>query len=501
MTDTDETIIKNLLTSIRDKFYDKAINYLYDNIDTIVKNINKYHKLLKNKEEKPMDVSQQYADEELGRYMDMILRDENKVTLLLFCKIYRICVQKLIEIKHKLKLLEEKEVKKPRTKITYVITIADDEVKTKLFILYILNYHMESFVRAISGDKNKINSKAHVGIDYEFNNRIIALMQLNFETVSSPDHETNSYIWISNPGEFDDKKNKILIDYLMLDPNIYRILHGPDSLDIPYMYSTMFKDDKDTIVKFTSKVIDTRFLCEYFRLSIDDGKKCSIYDALLYFETISKEKHKWLEDTHELMGPVQDVNWNIHKMSSFHVQYALYDVLYLKHFLFDIYERIQKKTPQNITPYRFVMPLIRFNYLERREVMNTMETAKEEINPLNNYLIKYKGQNITLITIYNQVIENMKIPYCPDDNYIDIDFIFLVTYVKKSLSVLLKKIIYHIILENYTVYKNKNEKYHGKLPLDEMYKELKDYNQKRMILLFNLFHNEAENKILTLYKI
>ena len=134
--------------------------------------------------------------------------------------------------------------------------------------------------------------------------------------------------------------------------------------------------------------------------------------------------------------------------------------------------------------------------------MNTMETAKEEINPLNNYLVKYKGKNITLITIYNQIIENMKIPYGQSgDDYVDLDFIFLVTYVKKSLSVLLKKIVYHIILENYTVYKNKNEKYHGKLHLTEMYKELKDYNQKRIILLLNLFHNESENKVLTLYKI
>ncbi len=34
------------------------------------------------------------------------------------------------------------------------------------------------------------------------------------------------------------------------------------SLDIPYMYNVMFNGDKDTILKFTNNVIDTRFLCD-----------------------------------------------------------------------------------------------------------------------------------------------------------------------------------------------------------------------------------------------
>lgn len=497
-----DSIIRELLKNIKDEHYDKAIDNLYKNVNIVSDSIGKYVELLKDKKEKALDVSVPYSDEKLKKYMNMITRDNNKVTLFLFSKILRVSILKLIEMKHSMKLLEREEIKTPKTRITYVVSIADDEVKTKLFLLYIMVYHLEAYIRTIIGDDT--SSKPHVGLDYEFNNRIIALMQSNFETVSSKEYDTNSYIWISNPGEFDDNANKILIEYLMIDQNIYKILHGPDSLDIPYMYSVMFNNDKDTILKFTRKVIDTRFLCEYYRLSIDDGKKCSIYDALEYFGTISKEKFEWLEETHESMGPVQDISWNIHKMSSYHKQYALYDVLFLQHFLFDIYGKIQKDTPQYISSYRFVLALIRFIFLERREVINTIETAKDEINPMNNYLIKHKGKNITLITIYNEVIENLKIPYSHKNgnknDVIDIDFIFLVTYVKKLLSVLFKKIIYHIIINNYQIYMNKTDRFTGKLPLDNMYKELTDNHQKKIILLLNLFHNEVEKKIMTLYK-
>ena len=131
----------------------------------------------------------------------------------------------------------------------------------------------------------------------------------------------------------------------------FKILHGCDSLDLPYMYDILFKGDKDTIFDFTSRIIDTRFLCEYYRASIEDEKKCSIYDALLYFETINMQKFEYLNNTHDYMGPVQDISWNIHKMSSHHVKYALYDVLFLKHFLSNIYSLANKNTPHIYKSY------------------------------------------------------------------------------------------------------------------------------------------------------
>ena len=287
--------------------YKKVIEFMYNNIETINDEINKYIvRLRENKIKNDVDFKQENKI------------NDNKS----FASIFRINVLNAIDILHKTTLYSKNEVANGRNRITYIVTIADDILKIKLFCLYIIVFNLETKLRHTVLKKNDSRQKVHVGLDYEFLERKIALMQLNFETYSTKDHKTNSYIWLVNPGEFDDDMTNILLHKLMTYNGIYKILHGSDSLDIPYMYNIMFKNNKDTILKFTSKIFDTRFLCEYFRLSIDESKKCSIYNALQYFGTISEKKLQDLETTHDLMGPVQDVSWNIHKLSSFHVKYA-----------------------------------------------------------------------------------------------------------------------------------------------------------------------------------
>ena len=68
--------------------------------------------------------------------------------------------------------------------------------------------------------------RSYVGIDYEFRNREIALMQINFES------KETRYICIVNPGKFDELQMKYLIE-LMINMKIVKIFHGADSLDIP----------------------------------------------------------------------------------------------------------------------------------------------------------------------------------------------------------------------------------------------------------------------------
>ena len=79
--------------------------------------------------------------------------------------------------------------------------------------------------------------RSYIGIDYEFRNREIALMQINFES------EETRYICIVNPGKFDELQMKYLIE-LMINMKIEKIFHGADSLDIPYTLHEMLKDDK-----------------------------------------------------------------------------------------------------------------------------------------------------------------------------------------------------------------------------------------------------------------
>jgi hypothetical protein len=273
-----QDLISKLVNNINDNKVDEAISETYNNINIIKEAAKNYCFNIRDFGNNVIN----YGNDPNMKIEDIKLNSE-PINLL---NAYRLCIIKLLNTKKHSTKSEAEEMKSIRTKIIYPILIADDEVKTKLFMLYLIVYYIESCARKYhikEINPNTLNSKPHVGIDYEFNNRLIALMQINFETFATSEYETNSYIWLVNPGEFDEEQNKILIKYLMTNQDIYKILHGPDSLDIPYMYDIMFKGNKDVILEFTKKIFDTRFLCEYVRLSLGLDRKCSIYDALLYF--------------------------------------------------------------------------------------------------------------------------------------------------------------------------------------------------------------------------
>lgn len=481
-----KSIVSDFISSIKNNKDEDAINTMYDNLDVLKKEIKDYGISIK--------------DKDILNIKSWGLDNCSKTNNSLDC--FRLGVLELIQRYNKLELKEKNEVGNVRSNITYVVAIADDLIKIKLFILYLLVYYLECRFRRYILDKSEkdLNNKPHVGIDYEFNQQIIALMQINFEGYSDKSLETKSYIWIVNPGEFDSTQNKILIKYLMTNQDIYKIFQGSESLDIPYMYKVMFENNKDVIKAFTRKIIDTKYLCEYFKLSTESDKKCKIYEGLKYFGTISTAKYDDLVKTEDSMGPKQDQSWSIHKMSSFHVKYGLYDVLYLQHYLLDIYDKITKETPQLLPSYKFVNPITRFIYLERNEITRIIEDAKEVINPINNYLVKYKGKNSTLINVFNNIMHNFRIPL-DKDKYIDFDFLLIVGYFRKSLAVILKKIIYYLMREHFNIYKNKTSVMSTteRIDLDITYSDLEKNGYIQILRLFKLFQDEAEKKILIIY--
>lgn len=489
-----KSIIRKSIDYIKDNKFDDAINFLYQKKDSVMYIFKDYSRNIENESE-IIDIKTPFSDKILIDYINQffdIKDDDNK----LFTIILRLSILKLINIFHKLKLREKNEIKNPKTNINYIVTIADNNTKLNLFILYLLVFDLEIYLRKkYFKGQNKL---IHVGIDYEFTARQIALMQINFECFSSKKSETNSYIWLINPAFLDITGKQFLIRFLMTNKKIYKIVQGADSLDIPYVYAELLNNNKDSILNFTKKVIDTRFLCEYFRLSMNEERKCSIYDALLYFNTISEEKYNELIKINEAMGPVQDIVWTINKLSSFHIKYALYDVLFLKHFLFDIFNRIKTKTPENVQTYNFIVPLMRFIFVERRNVTTIINEAKKDISPINNYLIKKKNQNITLITIYNTIIKDLKIPY--KKSYIDVNFILSINYFKNTISILLKKIVYYLIIQQFIVYKNKFDLMKEKFSLDKMYNDLSENKFYKIIKFLDLFKKNAKNKIISIYR-
>ena len=113
-------------------------------------------------------------------------------------------------------------------------------------------------------------------------------------------------------------------------------------------------------------------------------------------------------------------------------------------------------------------------------------------------MIKHKGENYTLITIYNNLIEKFKV-CLKNDDCIDFNFLLLVGFLRKSLNIVLKKIVYYIINENYTIYKKKGEQWKGTVDLENTYKLLQKYEFYDMIKLFDIFKIEAFKKIQIVY--
>jgi hypothetical protein len=89
------------------------------------------------------------------------------------------------------------------------------------------------------------------------------------------------------------------------------ILHGSDSLDIPYInsYFTNFGCQND-FPKFLYKCFDTRFVCEYnkYKCGFADNK-CSLYFALLYANAISQKEYYKLLEIEKKLHPIYKTNW------------------------------------------------------------------------------------------------------------------------------------------------------------------------------------------------
>jgi hypothetical protein len=469
-------LINNLINIFEKKEYDKAIELCYSNIN-IIENIF-------NGCSSPI-VKYPFSIKLLKKLCKIYPKKKDPN---LDCTIIRQIILGLV-LKNKMDMLNEaEEVPKPDSKKKYVLLVGNTPLKKQLFILYIVLFAFE-----VKNQKEIF----YVGVDYEFTKRVIALMQLNFEAKTSKKIRTFSYLWIVNPGDFDKVQMSFLIQKLMVNQQITKILHGSDSLDYPYMFDIMFEQNKDLAKKFTKSFVDTRYLCEYFKISIEDyQKKCAIYEALLYFGTITDSKYKFLLDSHDNMGPVQDVQWDINKLSSFHTRYALYDVLFLKTFLIDIHKKALRETESVFPSYTYVTNLARFTFLEKKEITTLTKVSKQEIDPINNYLIRVNGVNHTLIGVYNKVIENMKLP----ELSLDINSILRINYIKSTLVIMFKRIVYSLLTRNFRINKNKKDRMETKLYNDSLYKELITNNLPIVLKVMREFEKEALAKIILNYK-
>ena len=98
------------------------------------------------------------------------------------------------------------------------------------------------------------NENTIIGLDFEFkkvskDNKEIALMQINLEN-----NTKNAYIFIIYPPALNNKGSRRLRK-LLCNEKIIKIIHGGESLDIPYIFNNLLKN-KFYIFKFKNKEIN-----------------------------------------------------------------------------------------------------------------------------------------------------------------------------------------------------------------------------------------------------
>lgn len=377
------------------------------------------------------------------------------------------------------------EMRIPKKNITYYVNVSAKVEQNIHFHAYILLYALESL----------FNSNFYVGMDFEYTFKKIQLAQMNFE------HKVvaQSIIMLINPNELDSDTMNNLVNLIICNQYIKKILHGADSLDIPYIYVHMLQNDPKKIIRFTKSLIDTRFLCEYYKLNRNEvlEYRCSIYDeepsrsAVYYFNVISQEQQNKLTKLFESLPPPRENEWNIHRLLNSQLTYATRDVLYLKWFYYKIIHDATKDGDSDIDKrriielYKYVLTeLTQLVFLENNGITYLKAKSKEEVDMINNYFIRKSTGTIKLIDIYNQVSTDL---YTTNPK-VDIGKIIKVNHFKSIILLIIKRIVYGFISQKCRVYKDKTTVWTDKMNnqfIFDFFSKLKFWRLYRMFMELN----------------
>lgn len=336
-------------------------------------------------------------------------------------------------------------------------------------------YMVQFFNQFIENQMKNINMKHYMGIDFEFNkvtktSRDVALMQINLENESDI-----GYIFVLYPPELSSKNNKILLN-LLTNKYIIKILHGAESLDIPYLFEQLLIT-KENINKFCVNFYDTKYICDYYHIvNKTKNGKCSIYNLLVDNKIITPQKNDELEKIGKKMGPIYNIVIDIHNLNNYVLQYSIYDVLYLP-------DLIKKFINKNIVYSKILSEISVIVNKYRRKVDSNFMNMENIVNSMNNYFIKDKGNKIILNEIW------LIYYYFLSDKNKYLDDLKEIQYFKYFFEIITKYIVYSNIGP---IYKNDKEVINIKFNYDWLSYYPNLYN------LFEEYNKELKNDLLKL---
>ena len=295
----------------------------------------------------------------------------------------------------------------------------------------------------------KLNQTKHyLGIDFEFNkigkgDRDVALMQINLES----DDKNEGYIIVLYPPELPKNDLNILIK-LITEPVIIKILHGAESLDVPYMFNQLV-NDKKLIDGLCTNFYDTKFLCDYSHISNKTPGRCSIYYLLTENNVITHEKFDELENIEKITGPIYLIHIDIHSMTHDVFKYSLYDVLYLP-------ELIKKYIVKGFVYDKIIPQITCLINKYKRNIELEFYVFEKIINTLNIHYIYNSNSNSTILL--HEIWEFYY--YTISDKLGYLDNLKEIPNFKHFFEIITKMIIYSHVTKFFKVQKTKKETIH-----------------------------------------
>ncbi len=273
--------------------------------------------------------------------------------------------------------------------------------------------YLETFIKEFINKKgNKI-----IGIDFEFNRkdnmRVIALCQINFEI------DNISKIFLFYPPDINIK----LLDKLLSTNDIIKILHGGESLDIPYLFTEVVSNKE----LFCKNLFDTKYLCEYYNIknNITDGK-CKIYDLMKQMKVITNKQYNDMNKNDKMMGNIWEINIDVKNMNNMLIRYCVYDVLFLP----QLYKSFIVNNPD--TNYNIIQQISCYNYIYRFN--GKLDEMFMEVSKYNHY----RYNEMTFSEIYDIILIWLL-------SYDYIYNLYYINYFKKFIEIIIKNIIYNKI--------------------------------------------------------
>lgn len=271
---------------------------------------------------------------------------------------------------------------------------------------YMINYFIK-FLRKKADNK-------FISMDFEFNNcsfkknndkeyklciensigsKEIAIFQILLEDDSIKEVDYQENIFLFYPGDLSEKQTNVLIN-LLTAPRINKIIHGGESLDIPYIFKMLIKD-KNQKVKFCRNLYDTKYICEYNNLLKKTKDKCKIYYFIKEMGIINDNQFNTLLKNEEDMGEIWFINLDIKKLNDKVVLYSSFDVLYLRKLLNESEKRLSKREIDIISGFSSI------NFIYRSE-FSLFSEFMDRISEYNVHMLYDENHGkVTFLDIFD----------------------------------------------------------------------------------------------------